>query len=100
MDLRVIKLITGELIFGEVLAVPSGEGDNAHVEIQVKTPFTAVPAGVMPYLADVMGSAPGAVQIHPMNILFQLPLSEFPIAEKAYKEATSKIIAPESKIII
>jgi len=100
MTQRVIKLITGEVVFGEVEAVPTGEGESSHVEIQIKTPFTAVNAGIMPYLSDLMGSSPGAIQVHPMNVLFQLPLSDFPIAEKAYNEATSKIIQSESKIII
>ena len=45
----------------------------------------------MPELAG----SPAAVQIHPMNIVWNVLLSEFAEAEKAYNEATT----PKSGII-
>ena len=46
-----------------------------------------------------MTESPKAIQIHPMNILWSVPLNEFPEANKIYEEATSVILKPEKKII-
>jgi len=94
--LRVIKLVNGETIMGECETVYT---ENA-AEILIKTPFCATTAGIMPYMVDVMASAPAAIQIHPMNVLWTVPLDEFPQANEKYKEATSVLIQPKSDIII
>jgi len=94
--LRVIKLVNGETIFGECETVYT---ENA-AEVLIKTPFCAKPAGIMPYMADIMASAPGAIQIHPMNILWTVPLDEFPQVLEKYKAATSVLVQPKSGIIL
>jgi len=93
--LKVLKLIDGDLVFGEVEAV---HGETT--EILMKNPFIAKPAGVMPYCVDLMTSAPAAIQINPVNIIWSAPLEDFPKALEIYQEATSKIIKPDSKIIV
>jgi len=97
MLLKVFKLIDGETIFGDCEAVYTESGVT---EILIKTPFCAKKEGVMPYMADLLTSAPAAVQIHPMNVLWQAPLEDFPKVLEVYTNATSKVIKPESKIII
>lgn len=46
----------------------------------------------MPYMLDVLMESPRAVQIHPMNVLWSVPLDEFEHANKAYIQATTGII--------
>lgn len=91
------RLIDGSNVFGEVEAVPTEHGVN---EILIKQPWTAVDGTVQPYMLSDMASAPGAVQIHPMNVLWTVPLDEFPEAEKMYRKHTSRIITPDSNIIV
>jgi hypothetical protein len=55
---------------------------------------------VMPYCMDVLPTAPGAIQIHPMNILWTVPLDEFPDVEKAYIKATTGLEVEEKSRII
>jgi hypothetical protein len=95
---RVLKLINDEVIFGECVSIVDEETGIG--EILVKSPFTAKNGKMMPYMADVMSSAPAAVQIHPMNIIWQVPLDEFPDANKIYIEATSGIITETKQRII
>ena len=85
---RFFKLINDEVIFGEVDVV---KGPNAN-EILIKTPYTAKSGKVMPYMLDVMMQSPKAVQIHPMNVLWSVPLDEFEDANKVYIQATTGII--------
>lgn len=85
---RLFKLISGDVILGEVVLVETANGQ----EIQIKTPFTAKGGNIMPYMYDVMAQAPSAVQIHPMNILWSVPLDEFEEANKVYIQATTGII--------
>lgn len=99
MSKHFFKLINNEVVFGEVEAVQKDQ----HTEILVKTPYTARNGSIMPYMVDVMGSAPGAIQIHPMNIVWSVPLDEFPEAERVYIEATSGIVMnkkEDKKIIV
>jgi len=93
---RVFKLITNEVIFGEVEVVPTENG----TEILVKKPYTASNGNIMPYMITEMGSSPAAVQIHPMNILWTVPLDEFPEANEIYTEVTSGIITEEPKELV
>jgi len=94
---RVLNLTNGDTIFGEAIGVPNESG---MVDIQIKTPFCAKTGGIMPYMVDIMSNAPAAVQVNPMNIVWSAPLEDFPEVEQTYKDATSKIIQRDSKIII
>jgi hypothetical protein len=85
---RFFKLINNEVVFGECETLVV---DGGHVEILIKKPYTAKGGNIMPYMVDVMTSSPGAIQIHPMNILWTVPLDEFPEAHKVYIEATTGI---------
>ena len=89
---RVFKLITGELLIGDCETVMNKAGA---VEILVKNPYTSYNGGLVQYLMPELAGSPAAVQIHPMNIIFNVLLSEFTEAEKAYNEATT----PKSNII-
>ena len=86
---RFFKLINNEVVFGECETLQTESGST---EILIKTPYTAMNGNVMPYMAMTMGSAPGAIQIHPMNILWTVPLDEFPEALKIYEEALTGIV--------
>lgn len=85
---RVFKLITGELIFGSVDVLTTESG----VEFLIKQPFTAENGNMMPYLYKEMGNAPAAIQVLPMNVVWQTPLDEFKEVEKLYIKQTSNII--------
>lgn len=94
---RFFKLINDEVIFGDVEIINNGQ----HTEILIKTPYTAKNGNIMPYMIDVMMESPAAVQIHPMNVLWSVPLDEFEEANRVYIQATSGIITdPKHKIII
>ena len=86
---RLFKLINGEVIFGDVDMIIV---EGGHAEALIRKPYTAKNGNIMPYMLDALASAPAAVQIHPMNILWTVPLDEFPEAHKAYIKATSGII--------
>ena len=89
---RVFKLITGELVFGECETVTT---KNGQTEILIKNPYTTLNGGIAQYCMHEMAGSPAAIQIHPMNIVWQTFLNEFAEADKAYTEATT----PKSNII-
>lgn len=96
---RFFKLINNEVIFGDTETVVSHEGGPT--ELLIKTPYTAKAGNIMPYMMDVMTQAPAAVQIHPMNILWSVPLDEFDEAHRAYIQATTGIITdPKQRVIV
>lgn len=85
---RVFKLINGEIILGEVELVETERG----TEIIIKTPFTVKNGNLTPYMYAELLKAPGAIQIHPMNVLWNCDIDEFPDVRTAYIKATSGII--------
>ena len=89
---RVFKLITGELVFGKCETVLNNAGVT---EILIKHPYTAYQGGIVQYCMPELAGSPAAIQIHPMNIVWQTFLNEFTEADKAYTEATT----PKSNII-
>lgn len=89
---RVFKLIDGSLVFGKCETVINNAGVT---EILIKHPYTSYQGGIVQYCMPELAGSPAAIQIHPMNIIWQTFLSEFPEAEKAYTEATT----PKSGII-
>jgi hypothetical protein len=89
---RVFKLITGELVFGKCETVLNNAGAT---EILIKHPYTAYQGGIVQYCMPELAGSPAAIQIHPMNIVWQTFLNEFTEADKAYTEATT----PKSNII-
>ena len=95
---RFFKLINNEVVFGDCETVQKGDGP---VEILIKKPYTAKAGNIMPYMMDVMTESPAAIQIHPMNILWNVPLDEFAEADRVYTEATTGIILnPKEKILV
>lgn len=86
---RFFKLINNEVVFGECETILTESGVT---EILIKKPYTAKNGNIMPYMVDVMTSAPAAIQIHPMNILWTVPLDEFKEAYDVYIQATTGII--------
>ena len=89
---RVFKLITGELVFGKCETVIT---NNGNTEILIKNPYTSYQGGIVAYCMPELAGTPAAIQIHPMNIVWQTFLNEFAEADKAYTEATT----PKSGII-
>ena len=85
---RCFKLINNEIIFGEIEVIDGPNGG----EILVKKPYTAKGGKVMPYMLDVLMESPKAVQIHPMNVLWSVPLDEFDEVNRVYIQATTGII--------
>ena len=94
---RFFKLITNEVVFGDCETVLTESGVT---EILIKKPYTAKNGNIMPYMVDVMTSAPAAIQLHPMNIIWTVPLDEFAEANKVYVQATTGIILDAQPNII
>lgn len=85
---RVFKLITNEIIIGEVHLVETTRG----TEIIIKKPFTVINGNLTPYMYKELLKAPGAIQIHPMNVIWNVEMSEFPEVQTAYIKATTNLI--------
>lgn len=95
---KLLKLINGDIVFGEIEAV---EAKSGQTEILIKNPWTSHNGNISPYMMIEMGQAVPAVQIHPMNILWSAPLEDFEEANKVYIEKTTGIVVnPKEKIII
>jgi hypothetical protein len=95
---RIMKLITNELVFGDVEVITNNSGQG---EFLIRSPYTAISGDIMPYCHLDLGSAPGAVQIHPMNVVWQAPLDEFVELNKVYLQATTGIVTDtKPKIVI
>lgn len=95
---RLFKLLNNEVIFGECETVST---NNGNVEIFIKSPYTAINGNIAPLMVLDITEPANGVQIHPMNILYSFPLSEFPNLESVYTEKTTGIITDtKSKIII
>lgn len=90
------KMINNEIVFGEVQSIQTENGS----EIQIIKPFTVKRDAMIPYMSDITGNAPAAIQIHPMNVLWAVPLDEFPQLQNNYEKATSPIEVPDKKIIL
>jgi len=93
---KVIKLINGEIVFGSVEAV---DGINGQ-EILIKQPYQAQGGNIFPYGIKDLGNGPGAIQIHPMNVLWINPLEDFPEIQTAYLKATTNIEVNDTPKII
>ena len=87
---RLFKMLNNEVIFGKVELTDTGNGE----EILVKKPFTIVQQKGIPYMGNVLGSSPAAIQIHPMNVLWSVALDEFKEINDAYNRETSSLILP------
>lgn len=94
---RFFKLINNECIFGEIEPINT---KNGQTEILIKHPYTVKGGTAIPYMFDVMGIAPGAIQIHPINILWSIPLDEFEEVNKAYIQSTTGIVTDVKSEII
>lgn len=93
---KVLKLINGEIIFGEVEGVETANG----TEILIKKPYQAKGGNIMPYGIQDLGNGPGAIQIHPINVLWVNPLEDFPEIETTYIKATTNIEIEKKPSII
>lgn len=95
---RMFKLITNELIFGDVEVITNNSGQG---EFLIRSPYTAISGDIMPYCHLDLGSSPAAIQIHPMNVIWQVPLDEFEELNSLYLQATTGIVTDaKTKIII
>lgn len=94
---RFFKLINNEIIFGDCEVVKNNNGDG---EILVKNPYTVKDSNLAPLMYIEVGEYCQAVQIHPMNILYSFPLSEFPNLEKTYIEKTTGLVTESKPSII
>ncbi len=93
---RFFKLINGEIIFGDIEALET----NGQTEILITRPYTIVGSSAVPYMYNVLGISPRAIPIHPMNILWNVPLDEFEEINKAYIQATTGIVTDVKSPII
>ena len=85
---RFFKLINNDMIFGNVEIVPGLNGE----EILIKQPYTVKDGNAMPYMYAELTESPKAVQIHPINVLWSVPLDEFAGLNKIYIQATTGLI--------
>jgi len=90
---RVLKLIDGDIVLGDAFAINTEGGGT---DILIKHPYTTKRGNLMPYMLEEMSSAPSAVQIHPMNVMWSVPLDEFKIANEAYQKAEETRIKAET----
>jgi len=90
---KVIKLLSGEIVFGEVEAAKDGE-------ILIMNPWTADKGNLSPYMMIEMGEAVKAIQVHSMNIMWAAPLEDFVEANKVYVEKTTGIVTEQTPKII
>ncbi len=94
---RLFKLINDETVFGEIETITT---NNGQTEILIKNPWTAKAGNMMPYMMDIMTEPVGAIQIHPMNIVWSAPLDEFKQAHDLYVEKTTGIVTNSKQKII
>jgi hypothetical protein len=76
--------------------VPTANGE----EILIKQPYEAKDGNIMPYGIKDLGNGPGAIQIHPINVVWINPLEDFPEVQTAYLKATTNIEVPDKPKII
>lgn len=93
---RFFRTISKEIIFGDCEIIQTANGS----EILIKEPYTVKNGKAMPYMYDELMKSPAAIQIHPMNVLWSVPLDEFDEINKIYIEATSGIISTTNRIVI
>lgn len=93
---RLFKLITGELVFGTIEVVPQEQGQ----EILIRKPYQALDGNIFPYAIKDLAVAPGAIQIHPMNVVWSGPLEDFDQIHTAYLKATANIEVEKKPEII
>lgn len=95
---RLFKMINDEIIFGDVEVVTNNGGVG---EFLIRNPYTAINGNIMQYCVKDLTQAPAAIQIHPMNVIWQTPLDEFSEAYRVYMEQTTGIVTDsKSKIVI
>lgn len=95
---RMFKLITNELVFGDVEVITNNGGQG---EFLIKGPYTAIEGNIMPYCHLDLNASPSAIQVHPMNVIWQVPLDEFEELNRLYLQATTGIVTDtKSKVII
>lgn len=94
---KVLGLINGDIVFGNMEGIETEGG----VEILVKQPYQAKGGNIMPYRIQDLGNAPGAIQLHPMNVVWSSPLEDFPEIQTAYLKATTNIeVSTAPKIVL
>ena len=86
LEKRFFHLITKEDVFGEIQVLENNP------EILIVEPYTVKNGNMMPYMYNILGISPKAIQIHPMNILWSVPLDEFEELDKQYTKVRTGII--------
>ena len=94
---RLFRMINNEILFGDVEVVPNSHGDG---EFLIRSPYTIKIDKMDPLMGIEVGEPANAVQIHPMNVVYQFPLSEFPNLEKQYTEVTTGIVTSSAPKIV
>jgi hypothetical protein len=84
---RFIKLINNDIIFGEM----SGNEQMIFIE----KPFTVIKGQVMPYMMEHTNAELKALEVHQMNILWSVPLDEFPAICDVYNKALDGITSDQ-----
>lgn len=90
---RLFKLINDEIIFGSVEVQEKGE-------IVITDPYTVKGGNMAPLMQIELNEYAKGVQIHPMNIIYNFPLEEFPNLNKMYIEQTTGIITDSKQLIV
>ncbi len=92
------KTINNDIVFGDVEVIQNRDNIG---EFLVKTPYTAIDCKIMPYVLKDIGESPLAIQLNPVNIVWHVPLDEFPKLLAIYTEQTTGIITEtKPKILI
>ena len=81
MGNKIIKLITGEIIIGTI--------DSILSQIRLIKPFDVFDGKISPYCIYHLGTAPKAVKLEQKNIIWMMPLEDFPEIESVYLKAIS-----------
>lgn len=92
---RLFKLINSDIVFGNANCYDSKTG-----EILIEKPYTANGSGILPYTSDVLGTGPDAIIIHPMNVLWSVPLDEYEHINSTYNQVITGIITDTSPALV
>lgn len=92
------KTINNDIIFGETEVIVNRDGIG---EFLILKPYTSVNCEIMPYVLKDIGETPKAIQLNPINVVWQTPLDEFPKVFNIYTEQTTGIITEiKAKLVI
>lgn len=91
---RIFKLINNDIVFGKASSDDKGQ-------VIIEDPYSIKDMMVHPYMSQDFGEGLPCLIIHPMNIVWSVPMEDIKMIDKVYEEAMTGIVTdttPEIKI--